>query len=96
MRQRQADNRWPLGSPGEWLAEGHVTCAVRCTSRKCNHYSVDIKLDTLPLDKQWSVLGPRMACSQCRTVGSVNVIPNWHDRAFEVKPLVASKKPPLG
>jgi len=92
MKQRQPEDRWPLGSPGEWLAEGHVTCAVQCTSRKCDRYSVDIRLDTLPRDLSWTVLGPRMVCRQCGTVGSVNIVPTWHDRAFQAKALVAHNR----
>jgi hypothetical protein len=92
--QRQLESRWPLGTPGERIAEGHFTCAVQCTSRKCSRNSIDIRLETLPTDLPWTVLGPRMACRQCGTVGAVNVVPNWYDRAFQTMPLVDSKGRP--
>ena len=73
--KRRPESRWPLGSPGEWIADGHVTCSVQCTSRKCNRSFVDIRLETLPPDLPWTDLGPRMACRQCGTVGAVTVVP---------------------
>jgi hypothetical protein len=44
---------YPPGSPAEWLAEGHVTCSIRCLNGNCKHM-VDVRLDTLPQDQPWS------------------------------------------
>jgi hypothetical protein len=30
-----ATGRYPPGSPAEWLAEGHVTCSIRCLNGDC-------------------------------------------------------------
>ena len=52
---------------------------------------VDVRLDTLPQDLPWSMIARRLACKECGTAGSVNIVPNWHDRAFHSKILVGSK-----
>jgi len=41
---------------------------------------VDVRLDTLPQGQPWSVVGRRLVCKQCGIAGSVNIVPNWHDR----------------
>jgi hypothetical protein len=40
---------------------------------------VDVRLDALPQDQPWSVVGWRSVCKQCCAAGSVNITPNWHD-----------------
>jgi hypothetical protein len=84
MTQRRRYNEWsgkyPPGSPAEWIAEGHVTCNVHCLSGRCNKRMVNVRLDTLPQDQPWSIVGWRFMCKQCGTAGLVNITPNWHDR----------------
>jgi len=41
---------------------------------------VDVRLDALPRDLPWSTIGRRLTCKECGTAGSVNIVPNWHDR----------------
>jgi hypothetical protein len=41
---------------------------------------VDVRLETLPQDLPWSMIARRLVCKQCGTAGSVNIVPNWHDR----------------
>lgn len=77
--QRSTDG-WPLGTPAEWIADGHVTCNVQCSSGRCRHRMVDVRLDTLPRDLPWSTIARRLLCTQCGTAGSVHIVPNWHDR----------------
>jgi hypothetical protein len=69
------------GGPAEWLADGHVTCSVQCLSGECDRRMVDVRLDTLPQDQPWSRVGWCFVCKQCGAAGSVNIVPNWHDRA---------------
>jgi hypothetical protein len=45
---------------------------------------VDVRLDTLPQDLPWSTIGRRLVCKECGVEGSVNIVPNWHDRAGHV------------
>ena len=84
MPTRRQHIRWagkyPPGSPAEWLAEGHVTCNLTCLSGKCDRRMVDIRLDTLPQDQPWSIVGWRLVCKQCGGAGSVHITANWHDR----------------
>ena len=47
------------------------------------------RLDTLPQDLPWSTIGPRLVCSECGTAGSVNIVPNWHDRAGHAVPFTS-------
>jgi len=47
---------------------------------------VDVRLDTLPQNQPWSVVGRRFVCKQCGAAGSVNIVPNWHDRAGQAVP----------
>jgi hypothetical protein len=82
---------YPLGTPGSWIAEGHVTCNVQCAARTCSRRAIDVRLDTLPQDLPWSAIARRLVCKECGTAGSVNIVPNWHDRAFHSKVLVGSK-----
>lgn len=100
LRGRSTDG-FPLGTPGQWIAEGHVTCNVQCSARKCSRRAIDVRLDTLPQELPWSAIARRLVCKECATAGSVNIVPNWHDRAFHPKPLVPhrskpTQKPPLG
>ena len=74
-------DEYPPGSPAEWLADGHVTCSIQCSGGKCDHRMVDVRLDTLPQDLTWSSIGRRLLCKECGAAGSVNIVPNWHDRA---------------
>ena len=36
------------------IADGHVTCNIRCSGGKCDRRMVDVRLDTLPQDLPWS------------------------------------------
>jgi hypothetical protein len=60
-RHSRSTEKYPLGSPAEWIAEGHVTCNIQC-SAKCDRRMVDVRLDTLPQDLPWSTIGrpPRL------------------------------------
>jgi hypothetical protein len=42
---------------------------------------VDVRLDTLPQDLPCSTIGRRLVCSECGTVGSVHIVPNWAGHA---------------
>ncbi len=83
MRTKQRPGLWsgryPPGSPAEWLADGHVTCSIHCLMGDCKHV-VDVRLDTFPCDQPWSIVGRRLVCGKCGTPGTVNIVPNWHDR----------------
>ena len=57
----------------------HVTCCVQCLSGECSKRTVDVRLDTLPQDQPWSVVGWCFVCEACGYAGSVNITPNWHD-----------------
>ena len=77
---------YPPGSPAEWLADGHVTCNIQCRGG-CDRI-VDVRLDTLPLRDElpWSKIGWRLVCSECGATGSVNIVPNWHDKVGHAVP----------
>jgi hypothetical protein len=47
---------------------------------------VDVRLDTLPQDLPWSTIGGRLVCKECGAAGSVNIVPNWHDRIGSAVP----------
>lgn len=83
--------KYPPGGPAEWRADGHVTCNIQCSGGKCHQRMVDVPLDTLPQDLPWSTIGRRLVCKECGTAGSVNIVPNWHDRAFHLMPLVSHR-----
>jgi hypothetical protein len=89
VRTRKRPGRWsgnyPPGSPAEWLAEGHITCSIRCLNGDCKHMVV-IRLDTLPLDRPWSRIGPNLLCTDCVAPGAVNIVPNWHDMHGHARP----------
>jgi len=85
QRKRSTD-KYPLGSPAEWMADGHVTCNIQCSGGKCDHRMVDVRLDTLPQDVPWSKIGRRLVCKECGVSGSVNIVPNWHDKTGAAVP----------
>jgi hypothetical protein len=66
----------------------HVNCNIQYSGRKCDRRMrmVDVRLDTLPQDQRWSVVGRRLVCKDCGVAGSVNIVPNWHDRAGQAVP----------
>jgi hypothetical protein len=88
MRRRKY-TKWsgdfPPYSPADWLADGHVTCSIRCLNGDCKHL-VDVRLDTLPQDRPWSRIGWCLVCSDCGAAGSVNIKPNWHDMKGHAAP----------
>jgi len=84
-QSRRTDN-YPLGTPAKWIADGHVTCNIQCSGGKCDCRMVDVRLDTLPQDLPWSKISSRLVCRECGTAGSVNIVPNWHDRAGHAVP----------
>jgi hypothetical protein len=59
---------------------------------KCDRRMVDIRLDPLPQNQPWSVVGRRFVCKQCGVAGSVHIVPNWHDRAGHVVPFTKDWK----
>jgi hypothetical protein len=71
--------KYPPRSPAEWVADGQVTCCVQCLSGECRQRMVDVRLDTLPQDQPWSVVGWRFVCKACGYAVSVNITPNWND-----------------
>jgi hypothetical protein len=71
-----ATGRYPPGSP--WLAEGHVTCSIRCLNGDCKRM-VDVGSTLLLQDRPWSRIGPNLLCTECGAPGAVNIVPNWHD-----------------
>jgi hypothetical protein len=79
-QQKRWTGKYPPGGPAEWIADGHVTCNIQCSAGKCDRRMVDVRLDTLPQNLPWSTIGSRLVCKQCGTAGSVNIVPNWHDR----------------
>jgi hypothetical protein len=84
---------FPLGTPGSWIAEGHVTCSIQCSARTCNRrHSVDLQLVTLPQDLPWSAIARRLVCKECGTGGSVNIVPNWHDMKDVRVPFTKSQR----
>jgi hypothetical protein len=70
VRTRKKPGRWfgnyPPDSPAEWLAEGHVTCSIRCLNGDCKR-AVDVRLDTVPQDQPWSRIGPKPALHRMRS-----------------------------
>jgi len=60
------------------MTDGHFICCVQCLSGECDRRMVDVRLDSLPQDQPWSVVGWRFVCKACYA-GSVNITPNWHD-----------------
>jgi hypothetical protein len=40
---------------------------------------VDVRLDTLPLGRPWSRIGPNLFCTDCGAPGAMNIVPNWLD-----------------
>ena len=85
LRKRSTGN-YPVGTPAKWIADGHVTCNIQCSGGKCDRRMVDVRLDTLPLVLPWSTIARRLVCKKCGTAGSVNVVPNWHDRTAAAVP----------
>jgi hypothetical protein len=53
---------------------------------------VDVRLDTLPQDLQWSTIGSRLVCKECDAAGSVNIVPNWHDMTKHLVPFTSTGK----
>ena len=86
QRQPRSTSKYPLGTPAKWIADGHVTCNIQCSGGKCDRRMVDVRLDTLPQNLPWSKIGRRLVCNECGTAGSVNIVPNWHDRAGHAVP----------
>ena len=86
QRHARWTGKYPPGGPAEWLADGHVTCNIQCSGGKCDRRMVDVRLDSLPQDLPWSTIGRRLVCKQCRTAGSVHIVPNWHDRTAAAVP----------
>ena len=84
-RHARSTDNYPLGTPAKWIADGHVTCNIQC-SAKCDRRMVDVRLDALPQDLPWSTIGRRLVCKECGTAGSVNIVPNWHDRVGHAVP----------
>lgn len=81
---RRRYTRWtfPPGSPGDWIAGGHVTCNIQCDG--CPRM-VDVRLDTLPQDRPWSRMGRSLVCKACGA-GASNIAPNWHDMPGRAAP----------
>ena len=38
------------------------------------------------VSRLWSTIGRRLVCKECGVAGSVNIVPNWHDRASAAVP----------
>jgi hypothetical protein len=85
QRHARSTDKYPLRTPAKWIADGHVTCNIQC-SAKCDRRMVDVRLDTLPQDLPWSAIARRLVCKECGTAGSVNIVPNWHDRTAAAVP----------
>jgi hypothetical protein len=94
MAQRRRYTRWagnyPPGSPAQWRSDGHDTCCVQCLSGECDRRMVNVRLDSLPQDQPWSVVGRRFICKACGYGGSVNITPNWHDMPSRSVPFSSS------
>jgi hypothetical protein len=86
QRRARSTDSYPLGTPAESIADGHVTCNIQCSGGKCDRRMVDVRLDTLPQGLPWSTIARRLVCKQCGTVGSVNIVPNWNDRIGSAVP----------
>jgi hypothetical protein len=80
QRHSRSTDKFPLGTSASWSADGHVTCNIQCSARTCDRRMVDVPLNTLPQDLPWSAIARRLVCKECGTAGSVNIVPNWHDR----------------
>jgi len=84
MTSQRPQSRWtgkyPPGGPADWIADGHLTCNIQCSGGNFDRRMVDVRLDTLPQHQPWSRIGRRLVCSKCGAAGSVNIVPNWHDR----------------
>jgi hypothetical protein len=85
-RHSRSTDKYPLGSPAEWIADGHVTCNIQCSGGKCDRPMVDVRLDSLPQNLPWLEIGARLVCKECGVAGSVHIVPNWHDRAGHAVP----------
>jgi hypothetical protein len=79
QRRSRSTDKYPLGTPTKWIADGHVTCNIQCSGGKCDRRMVDVRLDALPQDLPWSTIARRLVCKECGVAGSVNIVPNWHD-----------------
>jgi hypothetical protein len=86
QRHARSTDKYPLGSAAEWIADGHATCNIQCSGGKCDRRMVDVRLDTLPQNLPWSTISRRLVCRECGTAGSVNIVPNWHDKAGHALP----------
>jgi hypothetical protein len=60
--QKPRTSKFPLDSPAEWIADGHVTCNIQCSGGKCHQRMVNVRLDTLPQNLPWSQIGRRQSC----------------------------------
>jgi hypothetical protein len=85
-RHSRSTDKYSLGSPAEWIADGHVTCNIQCSGAKCDRRLVDVRLDTLPQALPWSTISRRLVCKECGVKGSVHIVPNWHDRIGSAGP----------
>jgi hypothetical protein len=50
MALTKSTDNFPLGTPAQWIAVGHVTCNIQCSARTCARPMVDVRLETLPQD----------------------------------------------
>jgi hypothetical protein len=91
-QRHERSANFPLGTPAQWIAEGHVTCNIQCSARRCARRMVDVRLDNLPQDLPWSMIARRLVCKECGTAGSVNIVPNWHDRNGAAVPFTRHRK----
>jgi hypothetical protein len=73
-------------SPADWIADGQATCSIQCSSGRCRHRMVDVRLDTLPQDQPWTTVGRRLVCKQCGAAGAVKIASNWHDMTTRAVP----------
>jgi len=65
MASIRSTDSFPLGTPAQWIAEGHVTCNIQCSARRCARRMADVRLDTLPQDLPWSMIASRLVCKEC-------------------------------
>ncbi|WP_409188793.1 hypothetical protein [Bradyrhizobium sp. RDM4] len=82
--------RFPLGTPADWIADGHVTCNVQCNG--CARM-VDVRLDALPQGRPWAQVARSMVCQACGA-GASNVVPNWHDMPDRAVPFTRKWRRP--
>jgi|GEM_PF-5972409 len=87
-RVPSATPRYPISSPGAWMADGHRTAHVRCTW--CGHQVNSLRLDQLPPDWPWRRVCRAMLCTECGTPGCVHVVPNWHDNSLHKTPFTSA------